>query len=361
MGSRGKILAAICLLAAIGLFFVYKRAAEDPPKYVTPESPLATLEPEAEPAPKPVEVDVEKAPIVVTAPKHPEIPWRRIFFRWTNVDEHYGKLAFVERTSGDVPRFIDTLSCEVVHFAAGRGICLQAERGVFTRYFAVGFDADFQKTFTLPLAGIPSRTRVSPDGRYGAVTVFLTGHSYASVDFTTQTLLLRLPEGEVLGDLEQFTVSRNGSVFRKEDFNFWGVTFAKDSQRFYCTLSTNRKHYLVEGDLRKKTTAVIGENVECPSLSADGTRIAYKKRLPGDRATWQLQVMDLASSKSTALSEKRNVDDQLEWLDNRQVLYALPAEEPGAAPRMDVWSAPADGSRKPARFLKGAYSPAVAR
>ena len=38
-----------------------------------------------------------------------------------------------------------------------------------------------------PLAGIPSRTRVSPDGVFVASTAFVTGHSYAGGGFSTET------------------------------------------------------------------------------------------------------------------------------------------------------------------------------
>jgi hypothetical protein len=37
----------------------------------------------------------------------------------------------------------------------------------------------------------------------------------------------------VIGDLEQFTVSRDDQAFANRDFNFWGVTFAADGNRFF--------------------------------------------------------------------------------------------------------------------------------
>jgi hypothetical protein len=92
------------------------------------------------------------------------------------------------------------------------------------------------------------------------------------------------------------------------------------------------KHYLVKGDIATQTATVLRENVECPSLSPNGTRIAYKKRLQsGDRVVWELHVLHLASGRDTSLDEERSVDDQLEWLDNERVLYALPATETTAS------------------------------
>ena len=112
-----------------------------------------------------------------------------------------------------------------------------------------------------------------------------------------------------------------------KDFNLWGVTFTPDSKSFYCTLSTNRQHFLVRGDIAQRTATVVHENVECPSLSPDGKRIAYKKRLPvPGRVEWQLHVLDLASSREIPLAEKRSADDQIEWLDDDNVLYALSSE-----------------------------------
>lgn len=37
---------------------------------------------------------------------------------------------------------------------------------------------------------MPSRTRVARSGPIGATTVFVTGHGYDSVDFSTETLLV---------------------------------------------------------------------------------------------------------------------------------------------------------------------------
>ena len=57
------------------------------------------------------------------------------------------------------------MPCERVAFAGGQGICLQADRGVFTTFKAVLFDGAFKARSTIKLDGSPSRTRVSADGR----------------------------------------------------------------------------------------------------------------------------------------------------------------------------------------------------
>jgi len=118
---------------------------------------------------------------------------------------------------------------------------------------------------------------VSPDGRYGAATVFVFGHSYADANFSTQTTMIDMASGTSLGDLEEFTTTRDGVTWASEDFNFWGVTFVgEDSDVFYATVRSAGKTYLVEGDVEARTMRVLRENVECPSLSPDGTTIAFK-------------------------------------------------------------------------------------
>jgi hypothetical protein len=213
------------------------------------------------------------------------------------------------------------------------------------------------------LGGYPSRARVSPDGRYAAFTVFVTGHAYSTDGrFSTRTVLIDVARGSIIADLEQFTVWLNGRSYARPDFNFWGVTFARDSNRFYATLSWGYKTYLVEGDVAARSVNVLHENVECPSLSPDNTRIAYKKLIgTGSQAIWRLYVLDLATGQETQLAEPSMVDDQAEWLDDNQILYALPAKQATTTGDMDLWVVPADGSGSSRLLIPHAASPAVVR
>ena len=203
------------------------------------------------------------------------------------------------------------------------------------------------------VAGIPSRARVSPDGRYGSVTLFVTGHSYAGAgSFSTQTTLIDLERGTKVAELEDFTVTREGRQVTAIDVNFWGVTFARDSDRFYATMATGGKTYLVQGSVKRRVARVIHENVECPSLSPDGTRVAYKRRRGSDERPWRLTVLDLETLRETPLAELRSVDDQAEWLDDSHVLYGIDGE---------IAVVRADGGGRPSRFAAAAGSPAVVR
>jgi hypothetical protein len=288
----------------------------------------------------------------------------RLFFRSTGVDPHFGTVAWIDAADPrQPPHVVDSLKCEVVYVGGGQGICLDANRDVLTTYRARLFDArSFQVSRAFPLEGIPSRARVSIDGKLAALTVFVSGHSYSTLGFSTQTLLVDTKSGNVLADLEDFEVRQAGTVIKAPDFNFWGVTFTPDARQFFATLSTAGMHYLVRGDVATRAMEVIHENVECPSLSPDARHVAYKKRLlEGNRIVWQLQVLDLASQRETALSERRSIDDQLEWLDDAHVLYSVPGGAKNWSPSTSVWVAPIDASGAPRLFLENAYSPSLER
>jgi hypothetical protein len=251
-------------------------------------------------------------------------------------------------------RSLEVMRCDRSYFAAGKGICLARGNGFAEGYEARVFDSEFRVGAKIAVDGVPSRARVSPDGRYGAVTMFVSGHSYADAGaFSTQTTLLDLRSGKGIGDLEEFAVMRGQRRVTAVDVNFWGVTFAPaDSDKFYATLATAGKTYLIEGSVSARTARVIHANVECPSISPDGTRIAYKRRTGSESDPWRLTVLDLATMRETPLAETRSVDDQAEWLDDDRVLYGID----GA-----VWVVRADGTGEPSRYMAQADSPAVVR
>jgi hypothetical protein len=257
---------------------------------------------------------------------------------------------------GEPERTVSGLRCDRLHFANDHGVCLAANRGVLTTYWAVFFGKDLEPLQKVPLAGIPSRVRVAPDGKLAATTVFVSGHSYAPGQFSTETSLWRLEDGSRIATLEQFDVERDGKPFRNADFNFWGVTFANDGRRFFATLATGGTAYLIEGDLQARTAKVLLAGVECPSLSPDNRRIAFKRARP--HGGWGIAVLELDTMKVTPLAaESRSVDDQVEWLNDREVLYALSDDPDSKTPGENIWALGIDGGA-PRVYLARATSPA---
>ena len=282
-----------------------------------------------------------------------------VVFRNIQPGAGFGHLAVSELAQPDGSRAVLSELCERTYATVGSGVCLAAKRGLVPTYALVGLDARLQQATSTPLVGSPSRTRISRDGTLVATTTFLAGHSYGDGKFSTATIVRR--DGTSLGNLETFTtILPDGSKLTAVDRNFWGVTFAADDDTFYATAASGTTTWLVRGSLRDRTMTALRTDAECPSLSPDGTKIAYKKRLGSPAGVWHLAVLDLQSGKETVLAEQRSVDDQQEWLDDTHVLYALPRSGADAT-STDIWQVPADGTGQPSVFIEDASSPAVVR
>ena len=301
-------------------------------------------------------------------PQHVPVAARmQLLYRSTALGATYGRVSMANLGATDEPRYVSPIECDRVHFAAGTGLCLEAKRGVFTTFHAHVFDRNFVVRHTVPLLGVPSRARVSPDGRFAAMTVFVTGHSYAGSDFSTRTSILDATTGQfIIEDLETLTVYRDAVPFKSDDFNFWGVTFVRHSNRFFVTLGTKDQHYLLEGDVQARTASVVTTRAECPSLSPAGTHVAFKRRAAqadgNSRFTWRLYVLELSSGKETELrGETRNVDDQVEWLDDHTILYSLPDQASGPTASTNTWAISTEAGAAPWLLLPYAFSPAVVR
>ncbi|MGW6912935.1 TolB family protein [Kitasatospora sp. NPDC054939] len=265
-----------------------------------------------------------------------------------------GLLSSVSRQHPAGNREVGTLRCERAYAAADTVACL-APAGALKGPELLVTDRRSNERRKIELTGIPNRLRVSASGRMVSWTVFVGGDSYAGGAFSTRTGILDTTGGNLLTTLEDFAITRDGRPYRAVDVNYWGVTFTADDNRFYATLATDGHRYLVEGDLAARTVRTLADNVECPSLSPDGRRIAYKQAVDADPAKgWRPAVMDLATGAVTRLPEPHSVDDQPAWLDDATVAYAL--QRPDGT--NDVWAAPADGSAAPTLLVPEANSPA---
>jgi hypothetical protein len=280
---------------------------------------------------------------------------KRMIFRNMAWGPYRDDLVSVPVTDPGGARTAAPIRCLRFYAAAGTGVCLRKVDGaVGESYLASILDARLRTLHDYPLAGIPSRTRVAPSGHLAAWTVFAGGDSYAGSQFSTRTSILDLRTWTLTPSLETYKIIKDGKPYHAADVNFWGVTFADDGH-FYATLATKGQTYLVHGDIAARTVTTLRSNVECPSLSPDGTRLVFKKRVPGlsPDAPWRLYALDLRTMRETPLAEARSVDDQAVWADGNSVLYGLAGDFGD-----DLWSVPADGTGAPKRVAVAALNPA---
>ena len=306
-----------------------------------------------------VQAQGQGTPLSIEGPNELQATQKGPHLLFVDMEESHEAQVKLQGLDPLLPQRVPTaLTCERIYYAAGNGICLMPDSAGLDQLASVTlFGSDFKPRHQFTTEGIPSRARVSPDGKYAAFTVFLTGHSYTDADLSTATFLLDAATGATLANLEEFETWKDGQLYQAPEFNFWGVTFAQDSNRFYATLQDLNKIYLVQGDVAARKLTVLRENVECPSLSPDGTHIAFKKRTP--TTFGQLTVLDLATMQEIQLAETYGIDDQVEWLDNEHILYHKLDYDP---PKLvSVFILPANGTGIPEVFIPNALSPVVVR
>ncbi|TFD52139.1 hypothetical protein E3T55_07075 [Cryobacterium frigoriphilum] len=283
----------------------------------------------------------------------------RIVFRNTALGADYGFVAAVPLTDPRGARVVTDVSCDRVYATNEYEMCLRVNRGVVTTFSADLLDGNGALVKSWPLPGMPSRTRISADSTLVSFSAFITGESYSTIGFAIATQIAEV-NGPDSGTLEDFALTVGGKPVTAADRNIWGVTFTSDANVFYATAASGGRTWLVRGDRAARTLVAVRDGVECPSISPDGTRIAYKKVVStSPTTTWTVAVLDLATNEEVVIPEPNSVDDQVEWLNDSTVIYGLlRADDSGAS---DVWSAPSDGSSAPTLLIEHAWSPAVIR
>ena len=186
------------------------------------------------------------------------------------------------------------------------------------------------------------------------MTLFVTGHSYADAgSFSTQTTLIDLARGEAIADLEEFTVTRGERQVTAIDVNFWGVTFARDSDRFYATMATGGKTYLIEGSVKARSAQRAARERRVPVAlarrHADRLQAAHGSDV-GAVAAHRARPRD--DARDAARRARARSTTRPSGSTTTRVLYGVD----GA-----IWAVPADGGGAPRRFIAGAESPAVVR
>jgi hypothetical protein len=276
--------------------------------------------------------------------------WPHLVFQNVVRGDDYAKTALVPLDSPGGMRLASELVCERVHFAAGHGVCLTAEHEDVSTYFAVTFNGDYRATARIELDGAPTYGRVSPDGRLASAS-FQTSPPTAQMPFApTETWILETSTGEVLADLADFTLLRDGQELSPAEVDYWGVTFMRDGDGFYTSVRFDGNNYLARGSLDEQRLDVLDSGVSAPALSPDETRIAFARLVSNIGPTWRFHVLDLDTGALTQLSEATSIDDQMEWMGDSQLLYGLAT---------DIWRLNADGTGNPQPFVFGGLSPAV--
>jgi hypothetical protein len=274
-----------------------------------------------------------------------------------------GDLMFVDLNGGqnlvstvkiaqpDGPRAVTSLRCQRFYRVASTSVCLRLA-GPGPSYEAAVMTGD-TVVKTVPLPGVPSRARVSASGNVVSWTSFVTGDSYTVPGgFSTRSGVFDVRTGAVMDSIERFTATLGGRVTTSADINYWGITVTADDNTFYATLATSGRTYLVRGDLTTKSLQEVRQTAECPSVSPDGTRVAYKKR-PNPTQPWELVVLDLQSKRERALPGTTGIDDQAVWLDNSTLAYGAAVNNQKSA----IFFVPADGSALARPVIPNAASP----
>jgi hypothetical protein len=279
-----------------------------------------------------------------------------LIFRTLAPPEAHGTVALLKLGPARAERQLTTLSCVRLHYAGGRGLCaVQEAVKESPGYAAYIFDRALTRGTRIALPGVVTRIRVAPDGRRGAVTTYFEEETPAGERLATDTRVVDMRSGRQVADLREFAIDSEGFPAPAPPIDVGSLSFERDGDRFFASISTAVERYLVAGSIDHRRMTILRPAMASESLSPDGGHLLVKK--PGANGFWQLAVIDLRTWSERDLQHgKRSVDDQVEWLDNEHVIYH-DTDDIGTS----LWMLPVDGINGPQVLVKDAYSGAVQR
>ena len=116
---------------------------------------------------------------------------------------------------------------------------------------------------------------------------------------STATQVHEVGGGHDRGDLEDFTLTLDGNQVSPDDRNIWGVTFLDERPSTRRWLP--RKDLARPGKPADRTLTSLTDDAECPSVSPDGARVAFKVDVDeGSASVWEIADLDLATMERSA-------------------------------------------------------------
>lgn len=297
----------------------------------------------------------------VMAETTPKVAPRSLLVRVANSSSEAGRIDIVSAVDG---KRLESLSlhCDRVYAGAATIACLRTVAGQGLKLDLADRQGKTHTTLNFPNVLLASRVRVSRDGAMAAFTGFSAGHSYVGTDFSTRTYLIDVVRKRLLADVSTFKVIESAELkLAAKRINVWGVSFDPMlANRFVATVGAGGQVFLAEGNIQNKTLTLLRADMECPSFSPDGKRVAFKRRNPA--GGWFPAVYEFASRREWVMQEVRSIDDQIEWLNNETIAYELVQAATATAKtpnETDVMVRKADGRGVSTVLLSNAGSPSV--